>query len=261
MYLRRKQALSIGEIYQQWAKEPEAGPDPLNILTLLLQGFWRGDLRDLHRPGGGEIFSRQQGLEAFVDLDSSDGHPDIVICRNQEQLGAEQVLLANGDIVVDLRKFVFLPTDIADWTEELCGQAYEKLAECEATAYAPEFLTGFKIMQVGKSNFLSFLRFYELEPPWFWYDPDRPSRGSITQATTPPVPSTRPRRGRPATHDYAPIDEILKTLLLKDGLTGFPDFQCVKERLTTSLGENAVPSDSQLRRHLKTWKRDQTAGV
>lgn len=261
MYLRREQSLSIGEICRQWAKESEAGPDPLNILTLLLQGFWCGALRDLHRPGGGKIFSRQQGLKALVDLDSSDGHPDIVICRIREQLDAEQVLLANGDIVVDLRIYVFLPTDIADWTEELCGQAYEKLAECEATAYASEFLTGFKTLQVGKSNFLIFLRIYELVPPWFWYDPDRPSRGSVRQATTSHVPSTRPRRGRPASYDYASIDEILEARLLKDGLPAFQDFHCVKDWLTTSLGKRAVPSDSQLRRHLKTWLRDRIAGA
>ena len=261
MYLRRKQSLSIGEICRQWAKESEAGPDPLNILTLLLQGFWCGALHDLHRPSGGKIFSRQQGLKALVDLDSSDGHPDIVICRNQEQLGAEQVLLANGDIVVDLRKFVFLPTDIADWTEELCGQAYEKLAECEATAYASEFLTGFKTMQVGKSNFLIFLRIYELEPPWFWYDPDRPSRGSVTQATTSHVPSTRPRRGPRAKYNYAAIDNILEALLLKVGLAALQDFHCVKDRLTTHLGEREVPSDSQLRRHLKIWLRDRIDGA
>jgi len=261
MYLRRKQSLTIGEICQQWGTEPGAGPDPLNILTLLLQGFWRGALRDLHRPGGGKIFSRQQGLKALVDLDSSDRHPDIVICRGREQSDAEQILLANGDIVVDLRKYVFLPTDIADWTEELCGQAYEKLAECDATAYASEFLTGFKTMQVGKSNFLKFLRFYELEPPWFWYDPDRPSRGLVTQATTPPISSTRPRKGRPAMYDYASIDEILEALLLKDGLPALQDFHCVKDRLTTQLGEHEVPSDSQLRRHLKIWRRDRIAGA
>jgi len=261
MYLRRKQALSIGEIYQQWGKEPKAGPDPLNILTLLLQAFWRGDLRDLHRPGSGEIFPRHQGLEALVDLDSGDRHPDIVICRNQEQLDAEQVKLANGDIVVDLRKFVFLPTDTVDWTEGLCGQAYEKLAECEATAYAPEFLTGFKTMQVGKRNFLIFLRYYDLEPPKFWYDSDRPSRGLIRQATSPPIPSRRPRRGRPVMFDYVLIDDILKTLLLEDGLAAVRDFHSVKDQLTMKLGESAIPSDSQLRRHLKTWQQDWIGGA
>lgn len=260
MYLRRKQSLSIGDICRQWAKESEAGPDPLNILTLLLQGFWCGALRDLHRPGGGKIFSRQQGLKALVDLDSSDGHPDIVICRGREQLDAEQVLLANGDIVVDLCIYVFLPTDIADWTEELCGQAYEKLAECEATAYASEFLTGFKTMQVGKRNFLMFLRCYELVPPRFWYNPDHPSRGLIRQATIHPIPSRRPRRGRPKKYDYAPIDDILEELLLEDGLAAVRDFLSVKDRLITTLGKRAVPSDSHLRRHLETWRRDQISG-
>ena len=61
--------------------------------------------------------------------------------------------------------------------------------------------------------------------------------------------------------DYPSINDILETLLHKDGIAGFPDFQCVKERLTTSLGENAVPSDSQLRRHLKTWLGDRIAGA
>ena len=124
-------------------------------------------------------------------------------------MGGEQELLANGDIVVDFRKFVFLPIDIADWTEEICDQAYENLAECEATAFAPEFLTGFKTMEVGKRNFLMFLRCYKLVPPRFWYNPDHPSRGLIRQATIHPIPSRRPRRGRPKKYDYAPIDDIL----------------------------------------------------
>ena len=175
-------------------------------------------------------------------------------------MGAEQVLLPNGDIDVDLRTFVFLPTDIADWNEKLCGQAYEKLAECEATAYAPDFLTGFKTMQVGKRNFLMFLRCYELVPPRFWYNPDHPSRGLIRQATIHPIPSRRPRRGRPKKYDYAPIDDILEELLLEDGLAAVRDFLSVKDRLITTLGESAVPSDSQLRRHLETWRRDQISG-
>ena len=261
LHLRRKQTLAIGEVCRQWAKEPEASPDPLNILTLLLQAFWRNNLRGLHRPSGEKIFSRQQGLEALVDRNSSDGHPEIVICRNQEQLGAEQVLPANGNIVVDLRKFVFLPTDIAAWTEDICSQAYEKLAVCEATAYAPEFHTGFKTMRVGKRNFLIFLRYYELEPPWFWYDSDRPSRGLIRQATSPPTPSRRPRRGRPATYNYASIDDILEALHLEDGLAAVQDFHSVKDRLISTLGERAVPSDTQLRRHIKTWRRDHISGA
>ena len=232
------------------ASVTSAYPDPLNILTLLLQGFWLGDLRDLHRPSGGKTFFRRQGLKAFADRDSSDGHPDIVICRNQEQMGAEQVLLPNGDIDVDLRTFVFLPTDIADWNEKLCGQAYEKLAECEATAYAPDFLTGFKTMQVGKRNFLMFLRCYELVPPRFWYNPDHPSRGLIRQATIHPIPSRRPRRGRPKKYDYAPIDDILKELLLipengilrielKGELAGILSLCDAKKRPATSYEERA----------------------
>ena len=67
LHLLRKQSLAIGEICRQWAKEPGAYPDPLNILTLLLQGFWLGDLRDLHRPSGGKTFSCRQGLKALAE--------------------------------------------------------------------------------------------------------------------------------------------------------------------------------------------------
>ena len=172
MYQRPKKTLSIGQICRAWYLELKSSSSALDILTLLLQAYWRGDLSELHPPKQKEVFSRRHGLNALVDLGKTQGHPEIVLCQEREQLTAAHVLQPNGNLVVDLRTYVLLPEHAADWTEEALDQAYENLAECEAINYAPGFLTGFQTMHVGKWNFLSFLRSYELDPPWFWYGPD-----------------------------------------------------------------------------------------
>ena len=120
--------------------------------------------------------------------------------------------------------------------------------------YAPGFLRGFQTMHVGKSNFLSFLQSYELEPPSFWYGPDSHTHAPAKRPVPPPTPSTRVRRGAPLIYDYTPIDAVIEELVHKDGYAALKDFKRVKESLIKHLGEGKFPSDSQLRRHLKAWE-------
>ena len=187
MYQRLKKTLSIGQICRAWYPDLERSFTALDVLTLLLQAYWRGDFSELHPPKEKEEFSRQHGLEALVERGKTEEHPEIVLCQEREQLTAAQVSLPNGDIVVDLRTYVFLPERAADWTEEVLDQAYEDLAECEADYYAPRFLNGFKTMHVGKSNFLSFLRSSKLEPPSFWYGPDSHTHPPAERPVLPPA--------------------------------------------------------------------------
>ena len=255
MYQRSKKTLSIGQICRSWYPELERSFTALDVPTLLLQAYWRGKFSKLYPPNKKEEFSRRHGLEALVELGKIEGHPEIVLCREREQLAAAQVLLPNGEIVVDQRTYVFLPERAADWTEEVLDQAYEDLAECKAMNYAPRFLNGFQTMHVGKSNFLSFLQSYELKPPWFWYGPDSHTHPPAERPGPPPAPSTRVRgRGAPLKYGYEQIDAVIDKLVRKDGDAALKDFKRIKESLIKHLGEGKVPSDSQLRRHLKAWE-------
>ena len=167
---------------------------------------------------------------------------------------AAQVSQPNGNLLVDLRTYVFLPERTADWTEEVLDQAYENLVECEARNYAPGFLAGFQTMHLGKCNFLSFLRSYELDPPWFWYGPDSHTHAPAKRPIPPTAPSTPVRRGAPKKYDYVQIDAVLEKLVHKEGKAALRDFNRVKKILINDLGDREVPSESQLRRHLRTWK-------
>ena len=175
---------------------------------------------------------------------------------------AAQVPQPNGTLLVDVRTYVFLPERAADWTEEVLDQAYERLAECEANYYAPGFLNAFNTMHVGKSNFRSFLQSYEVKPPSFWYGPDSHTHPPAKRPGPPPAPSTWVRgRGAPLTYDYASIDAVVEKLVHKDGYAALKDFKRVKESLINDLGKRKVPSDSQLRRHLKAWKQYQAGDI
>ena len=261
MYQRHKKTLSIGQICRAWYPELERSFTALDVLTLLLQAYWRGKFSELYPPRETEEFSRRHGLEALVELGKIEGHPEIVLCQEREQLTAAQVSQPNGNQVVDVRTYVFLPERAADWTEEVLDQAYEDLAECEANYYAPGFLTGFQTMHVGKWNFLSFLRSSKLEPPSFWYGPDSHTQPPAKRPGPPPAPSTRVRRGAPPKYDYEQIDAVLEKLVRKDGDAVLKDFNRVKESLIKHLGESKVPRESQLRRHLKAWEKIQASDV
>ena len=144
----------------------------------------------------------------------------------------------------------------------MLDQAYENLAECKANYYALGFLLGFRTMHVGKWNFLSFLRSSGLDPPSFWYGPDGHTHAPAKRLGPPPAPSTRVRgRGAPLIYDYAPIDAVIDKLARKDGSAALKDFNRVRKSLINDLGESKVPSDSQLRRHLKAWKQYQAGDV
>ena len=197
MYQRHKKTLSIGQICRSWHLGLERSFTALDVLTLLLKAYWRGDFSELHPPRETEEFSRRYGLEALVGLEKTEGHPEIVLCQEREQLTAAQVSQPNGNLLVDVRTHVFLPERTADWTEEVLDQAYERLAECEANYYAPGFLNAFNTMHVGKWNFLSFLQSYELEPPSFWYGSDSHTQAPAERPGPPLAPSTRVRRGAP----------------------------------------------------------------
>ena len=262
MYQRPKKTLSIGQICRSWYPELERSSTALDVLTLLLQAYWRGDFSELHPPKETEKFSRRHGLEALVGIGKTEGHPEIVLCQEREQLTAAQVSQPNGNLVVDLRKHVFLPEHASDWTEEVLDQAYERLAECEANYYAPRFLNGFQTMHVGKWDFLSFLRSSELDPPSFWYGPDSHTHAPANRPVSPPAPSTPVRRrGAPPIYDYVPIDAVIDKLVRKDGSAALKDFNRVRESLINDLGESKVPSESQLRRHLKARKQYQAGDV
>ena len=77
----------------------------------------------------------------------------------------------------------------------------------------------------------------------------------------PPAPSTRVRRGAPQKYDYAQINTVFEKLVSKDGYAVLKDFNRVKESLIKHLGESGVPSESQLRRHLKAWEKIQASDV
>ena len=261
MHQRPKKTLGIGQICRAWYPELERSSTALDVLTLLLQAYWRGDFSELHPPKETEEFSRRHGLEALVELGKIEEHPEIVLCQEREQSAAAYVSQPNGNLLVDLRTYVFLPEHAADWTEEVLDQAYENLAECEAINYAPGFLNGFNTMHVGKSNFLSFLRSSKLNPPSFWYGPDSHTHAPAKRPVSPLAPSTRVRRGAPPKYDYAPIDAVLEKLVRKEGYAALKDFNRVQESLIKHLGESKVPSDSHLKRHLKAWEQIQASGV
>ena len=83
--------------------------------------------------------------------------------------------------------------------------------------------------------------------------------GQIAKPTRPPsvphrLPLLRLRvrgRGAPEKYDYAQINAVLEKLVRKDGSAALKDFNRVKKSLINDLGESEVPSESQLRRHLK----------
>src|SRR5262245_40717284 len=161
MFPITKPELSFAEISEYWAPELRWSRD---MVQALLEGaWWLGEI-----TGNSKVTRLELLKKLFKWMRNSDS-PAIIFVTPGSAPPPETTELADGDLAVDLRPRVFVPSDDADtWSEASCVPAFEILAEKPSLQYYPEWSPGFHAMKVNRDEFLRWIADHGLRYPTFW---------------------------------------------------------------------------------------------
>jgi len=161
--VRTEYFLTIGEIAEEYRRN---GRD---VVPALFNAFWRGSFEPFVREDRSAypLISRRTLLEVWRD---SGGHPGIHFATSLE---GEFEELPDGSVVVDVRTWIILPAQAAEWTLNNLETAYHQLASASIPDISDEALDGLKCEYLGAFELIAVC--YELgEPPppfWLHWDP------------------------------------------------------------------------------------------
>src|SRR5262249_40070927 len=125
MYPLRDESLSLAEIARHWARDLPQHPPEDEVLTTLLQAFWRGEFE----PFATTPERRFTGREAMIAIGDTQPHPGIAFRDDTAGDAYESTQTPEGE-VVDLRVWINLPSEESHWDHYVLEQAYERLATC-----------------------------------------------------------------------------------------------------------------------------------
>ena len=121
----RKNVLPLAQIAELWSREIAGVRTAADIHAELLRAFWLGQLPARFEGSAKEI-GRADMLRV---LNLRREHPGFLLVEPSDAGPSKMTKHSDGSVSVDLRRFIRLPVDPAQWTDDLVNAACEALAE------------------------------------------------------------------------------------------------------------------------------------
>jgi len=166
MYPLADESLTPFEIARHWSRDLLQHPPREEVLQTLLDAMWKGELQATLGPGD------QSTHERLLRILAAESHPGILIYDDPMSLPPVTSPTADGGVVVDMRKHIYLPRDTAAWTPEVISDACGALARCELNDYDDSTRSIFASLGVTKEDFGMFCDARGYERPAFWFGRD-----------------------------------------------------------------------------------------
>ena len=190
MYPLSDQGLAVFEVVEHWMRSIPEHPTFQELVTRLLQAYWRGDLQ-IHPPSNPqptEPVALLRVVHDYVNKRSDSEDFEIVFYEEENELPEDLVELPDGSMVCDNRTRIRLPHDPNHWTPDVLAQAFEQLQTLEFQALPRQAMTGFLASSVDRDVF------GDLCDDRGW--PGQASGFRAVSAGSPQVPRERPRQGK-----------------------------------------------------------------
>jgi hypothetical protein len=244
MFPIAKDTLTFREISNYWAREIRPPASKAELLALLEQAWWLGEIRGLPET------SRVQRLQAMFR--GMRDWPDlgIVFIQGDKASTPEVTELPDGTVEVDQRVRVPVPNcEIDDWDEQICEPAFQALAQTSSSESYPLLTPGIASMQLTHEEFSEWCKMRGFKKPEFWRSP-------VTSSSL-----EKPKRGRPPEYNWSGVRERLTEYASTNGpvqkldelLEKCGDFACELHP------KNERPDDSTIRAAIEKHGLDTAA--
>lgn len=179
-------SLSIADVARLWAREANAVYEEDEIVDLLVQAVWRGDLivepPTGHFPRDGDY--RYSLLKAVAGIDS---HPGLLFVRPEEPVAPAVTDLPDGGALVDLRERIAWVAVGAEPDGVTAEAAFSTLASVTMEAYdAATTLPILRTLTIEHDALRQFCEIAGYALPTFWFEKGavRTSAAAVTRCRT-----------------------------------------------------------------------------
>jgi hypothetical protein len=188
MYPLSDQGLAVSEVVEHWVRSIPEHPTFQELVTRLLQAYWRGDLR-IHPPSNPrptEPVLLLGILHDYVSKRSDSEDFEIVFYEDENELPEDLVELPDGSMLCDNRTRIRLPHDPNHWSPDVLAQAFERLQTLEFQAFPRDAMTGFLALSVDRDAFGELCDHRGWPRPSFWFSGSQrgETRRSLASART-----------------------------------------------------------------------------
>jgi hypothetical protein len=162
MFPISKETLSFREISDYWSREIKPPASPTELLNLLINAWWRGEIVGDGPP-------RVQFLSKIFRSMSKSDYPSIVFTSGHEAGPSQFHMLPDGGAVVDIRPRIRVPSSTTDaWDEAACDPAFRSLGEIEWVESRFELLFHFGWFNLSRDEFMKWVTDRRYLMPTFW---------------------------------------------------------------------------------------------
>jgi hypothetical protein len=162
MFPVSKPELSFAEISEYWGAELNLSQD--KIEARLEEAWWLGEISGNPTPP-----TRLELLKSLFKRIRINDVPYIVFVTPEDTPRANTKELGDGNLLIDLRPRVPVPSGHPDtWSEVVCIQAFQAMAQIASSEYYPEYRPGFEARKLTRNEFFKWIVKRRFWLPKFW---------------------------------------------------------------------------------------------
>ena len=152
--------LSLRQISDYWSREIQPPASADELLDLLEGAWWSGEIV------GEASTSRLQLLTGMF----KSAHPlGIVFLVKDQQDASEIKILPNGNVEVDIRPRVMVPSsDTKLWTDQTCVASFSALAKISSAKSYTALTPVLSAIVLSRDEFVAWLSIRQYNVPMFW---------------------------------------------------------------------------------------------
>lgn len=185
MYPLRDERLKLKDLVIHWSRDLPQHPSTDELLTDLVQAFWREELTLQSFVPGNEVFLPVRMLEV-IDAHERQMGPDadILVGATEDDLPPEITEEDDGAVIVDHRPKILLPAQ-KPWPEAVIDQAVQVMSNVEWDSYPDDLKPQIMSFLASKEDFARYCDCLGYERPAFWFNRSAsPAQVSSNRART-----------------------------------------------------------------------------
>jgi len=165
----RASVLRLDRTAEYWSRELIRVRTTAEIEGELRSAFWRDELELVY-----EISAKAIDREAVLrGINMRRDHPGFTLVDGGEMIPAPAVEDASGGVTIDLRRYIVLPSDPAQWTDEILCSAYDAMAEVELADFDELIKPAIRMFSVTRDALAGYCDRIGCDRPRFWFGAER----------------------------------------------------------------------------------------
>jgi hypothetical protein len=169
----RERVLHLADIAEYWTRELHRVRAQPEIYAELLSAFWQDQLAVVHVHNLHPIDRRSVLKGINSTRKSIPEHPGFTLIDRAEMIPPRVEKHPDGRWTVDRRLYIVLPSNYADWTDEIVNAAYDQLAKIPLDDFHELLRPPIVGLGATKEAFAAYCDLMGWDRPRFWFAKER----------------------------------------------------------------------------------------